>query len=222
MKTGKNMKKYSVIIAVVAASVLSFTAQAGPITQLQGSIGFGGGTYTANGTGLSQLYGATAITSITGEKVTAPSTGNFAALVGDAAAFTVTQGPPANPFPLAVESFSSLNGGLGFLLFSVTDGSGDTWNFFTTSTTLSNPISTSGGTTTNIWVLSGNGAATETNSVGVEIGQALGGTWTLQASASGNSLTFQGNGALPDGGTTVALLGGALVGLQVFRRKLFR
>jgi len=66
----------------------------------------------------------------------------------------------------------------------------------------------------NAWAIGGSGTATVTGYA------TTGGIWDLTLSQSGSSFGFTSNTTVPDGGLTVALLGGALIGLQVLRRKL--
>jgi hypothetical protein len=212
VKTSKNMKKYSAIIAAIAASVLSFTAQANPLPQLQGSIAYNG-TYVADGTGVGDLTGATKLTSMTGnvEQGTGYSSGSFTVLGTAAINFNT---PVSLLYPSSYPS--------GILLFSVNGPGSTLWEFFTTGTTYSSGLIGYG--TTAVEQLTGNGYVEEFNSSSNLIAGGAGdtGTWGISLNASGASLQFSGSTAVPDGGLTVALLGGALVALQAFRRKLLK
>jgi VPDSG-CTERM motif len=63
--------------------------------------------------------------------------------------------------------------------------------------------------------LAGNGVISD------NLGDSANGVWQLGFGVSGDSFTWQSTSAanVPDGGTTVALLGGALAGLGLLKRK---
>ncbi len=66
----------------------------------------------------------------------------------------------------------------------------------------------------NTWNIGGNGIAKITGKDDTT------GTWNLSAGAAGASFFFGSAATVPDGGTTVMLLGAALSGLGLIRRKL--
>ena len=191
------MKKYSAILAVVAASALCFSAQANPIL---GSIAFGGGTYTifSGGPGLSPA----ATINVMNESVINPTTGSFAPLVGDAATFN-------NPVSLAI-------GPSGAELFSVFDGA-NTWVLWDVTTTGSGPglpgTYNAGGVGDFVEYLGAGigGPALATSSLGL---------WNFSADTAGASFAFNGTAAVPDGGLTIAMLGCVLLGFSGIRSRL--
>jgi len=213
------MKKYTVILAAIAASALSYSAQATPI--IYGSVGFGGGTFQADGDPSTPagLTGAANITSVSGESIET-GTGSFAALVPPNDALNPSELTPvfSTPISLAVNSYGSS----GILLFTVVNGS-DTYYFYDTAT-MGSVASYISGVAVG-WTIDGSGYVDEYSGDSL-IGQSYPGLWSIGLNAtSGDSIEFQGDDSspetVPDGGLTVVLLGGALVGLQAFRRKLF-
>jgi hypothetical protein len=206
VKTVKNMKKYTAITAAIAASALSFAAQA--TTVLTGSIGFAGSANIG-----AQTWGP-GLTYVTVTSASINQTGNtasFSPLSGDTAIFN-------NPVSLVVANYSSLDNGWGKLMFTVIDGSGDTWQFFDVATTASAFSSQ-----LNQFGASGTGDVIEWSPSAQPLGTSAVGYWNVDVSNEGASYTFGGTqySPVPDGGLTVALLGGSLIALQAFRRKLF-
>lgn len=200
------MKKQTMIIAAIAATALSFTAQA--TTTLTGSLGFDGSASIGGQTWPNLTY-----VTVTGASIDNTANNSYAGLVGDTATFN-------NPVELAIANYSADNGGLGTLLFSVVDASGNIWGFFDLATTASGYSSAF-----NQYQVAGTGVIGEWNSNGsVMLGESAVGGWNADVSNSGTSFAFAGTGlsTIPDSGTTMTLLGGSLLALQAIRRKLVR
>lgn len=183
--------------AVAALVAFSATVQAVPIV---GSINFQGGTATLNG----PVSSATAITafggspSVNNNSGVAP-TGSFAGTGNTPVTFVATGfqfSPSMNPSPVALWSFVFGGSTYAFSLTSVVSsvGVGPTLNLAGNGI-----LSISGGTY----------AATP-------------GTWTFSTTGTGPATYgfVAGNTSVPDGGTTVMLLGAALSGLCLFRKKV--
>lgn len=174
-----------------AAAGLSLVA-ASNATPITGSIGFTG-TYTQNGGTAGNLASATTMTIDT--TVVSSTTGDF---VGAGA-------------PLSFASPIGVNGNAPAIgtLWSVTVGS-KTYTF----TVSSESQTFTSGTQLN---LAGNGTISDGT-----LADNTGGTWQLGFGVSGSSFTWQSTSAanVPDGGTTAILMGAALSGLALLRRKL--
>jgi hypothetical protein len=211
VKTSKNMKKYTAIIAAIAASALSFTAQATPLP-LNGDLGFSGTPNIG-----SQTWPALTYVNVSAATLNASTSGSFAGLVGDTAAFN-------NPVQLSVASY----GTPGTVMFTVYDAvNNDTYAFYDIATTYSawqvpvngqNQFLASG--TGDVIEYAGSGGYNGIGSFGTEINSSGSGVWQIDVNHLGSAFSFDGVASVPDGGLTVTLLGAALVGLQAFRRKL--
>lgn len=167
-------------------------------TPINGLIEFSGGVATLNGS----LGSATAFTDISGVTVSY-ATGDYATLLGAPATFA----PPPNwSFAGFVLSPSPLVN-----LWSVSYG-GHTYTFQATSIV---PLQSS--QNSSFLNLSGYGYAYIDGSVTTKTF----GTWTITDTATaGPKFTFGASTAVPDGGTTAMLLGGALFMVVILRRKL--
>lgn len=205
------MKKYTVIMAAIAATALSFSAQAVP--DLNGSLGFYGTPNIGTQTWPSLTY-----VNISGATLNGTTSGSFAGLIGDTVAFD-------NPVQLSVASYPD-NSELMFTIYDSVNN--DTYAFYDTATTYSlfqGPVNGQ-----NQYLASGNGDVVEyAGSGGYNGNGSFGdvvdcsdiGVWNVSIGNSGDAFSFEGTATVPDGGLTVTLLGGALVALQAFRRKLF-
>jgi VPDSG-CTERM motif len=190
--TEKNMKNKLIIMAATVAALASFNAQATPIT---GSIGFYG-AYTSNGNP-NDLSTGTLLTL------------NSPAIFGATSQFTGASLVSFAPSAGINANSSSL---IGSQLWSVLVGS-TTYTFLVGS-----EVQTLGAFNTTLTLAGfgtiGDGTAADNTS----------GTWTLGFGASGETFNWIATSAnvpatVPDGGTTVALLGGALAGLGLLKRK---
>ncbi len=180
--------------AAVAAMIgFSATVQAVPIV---GSIGFTG-NYTQTGGTSADLSTATSLT-IVSPAISLPAT--TGALVGATLnTFFSPIGVNGNAPSLIGQQLWSVNVGAINYTF-VVGTAGQTLGVGNTTLTLAGNGTLEDGT-----------AADNT-----------GGTWTLAFGASGAALTFNATSAntVPDGGTTVMLLGAAVTGLGLLRKKL--
>lgn len=148
------------------------------------------GSYTINNPDLSV---ATAFTGFTGVTVSAAPTGDYSGLAGTG----VTQ----NAF-----SFDPFPGGGVVPLWSLVAQPGTTFDLLALNIAFESPTSL---------LLTGTGIAHKTGRDNTP------GTWVLSANTLGTTFSFSStNSSVPDGGTTVALLGMALVGVEGLRRKL--
>jgi hypothetical protein len=187
--------KISLVRTLLActAGTIALTAQAASIT---GNYGFSGGSATLDS---DTVNSATQVLSWNGPITIGSATGDLAASIGD----TVTLTAPWSFNSGALASLWSANG----------------WTFDLTSSAIANQ----------------NGGFLNVNGLGTLSGGGLDPTpYTFNFSAqdpnagadpvSGFQFTFSASGnpppGVPDGGTTVALLGVALAGLAIARRKL--
>jgi hypothetical protein len=213
------MKKYSTILAVVAAGALCMVARANPM--VDGSIAFSGSATVFGGTPTS-LATATGFKTISAT-ITSDS-GDYAAVPTEAYSLGTL-----HTFPLLLVDASS--GGLSSGSAYFTPGLMSDYNFnppagsvtplwaFTYGGLLYTFDATSMMSTFDAaldeWNMGGTGTASITGDATAE------GIWNANIGLSGGSFFF-GSAAstVPDGGLTVALLGGSLVALCAFRRKL--
>ena len=177
-------------VAVAAFAVTTASLQATPIV---GSVGFTG-TYTQNGGTLGDLTTATSF-SINNVLILS-ATGQFAGAT-----------TPTFASPISVNPANSLIPNVQ--LWSVVVGS-TTYKFLVSTETESLDTATQ-------LNLTGSGVMTDGNAA-----DNTAGTWQLGFGVSGASFTWQATTAnsVPDGGTTVLLLGAALSGLALVKRKL--
>jgi hypothetical protein len=185
-----------VLVGVGALVGWSVGVQAQPIN---GDIDFSG--FATLNTGIAS---ATAYTSI--YDVTVDPSGNSGSFTG----FNTTLTPHTATFNTFSFGGNTLNPN-PLTLWTATDGSGNVWKLIATSVT----ITLQNGTFLD---LSGNGTIYENG------GDATSGVWTMDdTSASGLATVTFGSSSqatVPDGGTTVLLLGAALTGLAVIKRYL--
>ena len=187
--------KYLIMTAAVATFIgLSATVQAIPIS---GNVTFFGNATLNSG---STVVGATEVTGWSSTVVTASSGNLFATPFTTAVAFTAPwtfgTGQPA--------------------LWSYVGADGDTFTFNLISSTLATIVTGSPSTLS----VTGSGTISATGPVALDITV---GTWafsTQDPSVSGTFSFSAASGTVPDGGTTVMLLGSALVGLGLIKRKL--
>ena len=148
------------------------------------------GSYTINN---SNLALATQFNSFTGVTVSALPTGDYAGLAGtgvNMTAFTF------DPFPV---------GGV-VPLWSLVAQPGTTFDLLAINVAFESPTAL---------LLTGTGIAHKAGRDNTP------GTWILSANTLGSTFSFSSTySSVPDGGTTVALLGMALVGVEGLRRKL--
>jgi hypothetical protein len=184
--------KSNILKYMVATGVALGLAATVQATAINGSIGFAG-TYMANGETIAgNLSTAQNMTILTTSIFTATGDLAGAALGGFASPIGVNGNPPT----------------IG-QLWNVTVGS--TLYYFTVSSQTQDLTSANGIHLTGIGTLSDGTPAHDTA-----------GTWQLGFGNDGASFTWQSTtaSALPDGGLTVMLLGAALSGLALIRRKL--
>lgn len=177
-------------LTLAAAGMMALTAQAVPIT---GSIGFTG-AYSQNGGTIGNLTTATSM-SITGVAV------NTFATDGDFSGATLV----SFATPIAVNG--GVGGNVGVQLWSITDGLVTyTFDITTVSQTFTSPTQLN---------LAGSGTIRRDGTDDTS------GTWQLGFGRSGNAFTWQSTAAanVPDGGSSLILLGSAIVGLFGFTRK---
>ena len=148
------------------------------------------GSYTINN---SNLALATSFNSFTGVTVSAAPTGDYAGLAGASVtqtAFTF------DPFPV---------GGV-VPLWTIPSQPGTSFDLLALTVAFESPTAL---------LLTGTGIAHKAGKDNTP------GTWILSANTLGSTFSFSStNSSVPDGGTTVALLGMALVGVEGLRRKL--
>jgi hypothetical protein len=224
------LKNYLVLIAAAAATgALSFSAQANAIP-LDGGVSFNITGYAANGTGVGDLDPVANILTVSSLSSTtiASSDPDFASLVGKTPSFNL-------PIALYALGNPTLNG----VFFSVVTG-GNTWYFTESEQNGGNYThATHNGQTSVTYTESGFGWVEELAGVNNPLGALIAGgiqdqgTWTLELQDSGTrpgAPTHPGGSssaiftytAVPDGGMTITLLGGAFLGLHAIRRKLSR
>lgn len=176
---------------------LSFTASAIPIN---GSINFAGGTMTFSSTAVTGFGGSTTVNGAAG---LAP-TGDYTGTEGTAVTFQST----------------------GFTFSPSYSGTNPLWTFMFGGNTYSFDLNA---VTSFTYVAAGPGVLPSLTVHGSGILSISGGTYDdttgsfVLASAGSGPTTFgftAGNSAVPDGGTTASLLGVALVGMEVVRRKM--
>ncbi len=192
---------YRILVAAFAVAFVScglFSHQANALPSIQGGISLSGG-YTTN-TG--NLNTATAFSSFSGVFITSVS-GSYSTVptVGNPGSPTVTQnGFSFNPFP----------GGGVVPLWSFTFPTiATTYSFnLTNLTSVLQPGD-------NTLTLKGLGTLKITGFADTV------GTWLFTANQLGGTFSFSSsNGAVPEGGSALALLGLGLVAVEVFRRKI--
>jgi hypothetical protein len=195
-----NKSKFLSIIGAAAALAFAYSAEAGPIA---GSIGFGG-NYAQNGGIAGNLMTATSMS------ISFPSV----IIVDASGAF----GPLGTATLLSFMTSVGVNGNLNNnvpannVLWSIQQGP-RTYTFTVTSESQVFTVA-------HLLDLQGGAVVTD------DLANSSTGTWTLQFGASsigGGSGSFTWNNssaALPDGGTTGMLLGGALSLLALVRKKL--
>jgi hypothetical protein len=186
------MKNKWIKLAGAVLAVLAVTASV-QATSIIGSIGFSG-TYTQNGGTHGTLSTATSF-GITTVAIGGPPTGVF-----------VGATTPAFATPIGVNGNApSL---VGVQLWSVIVGS---TTYSMVVTTESQPF-----TSTTSIILQGNGTMQDGNAA-----DNTGGFWQIAFGAAGESFTWQNtSNSVPDGGATVMLLGIALSGLGLLKKKL--
>ena len=199
------MKTQTIVMMIASAALAVGTAQANPVN-FSGDIEFqatGAHVYsTDKGYSLGTISSpATKVTAITGATVSY-DTGDFTAIApGTAASFhtPIVYNPATPDNPL----WTVLSGGL-------------TYEFFATS--MAAPTYSYAGTSINQVTLTGDGY------LDVFHGESLcatgNGDWTLQLEKNGSALNFQSGATVPDGGLTMAMLGGGMLALGAIRRKL--
>lgn len=194
------MKMFKILgLTLAAAGLMAITAQAVPIV---GSVGFTG-TYSHNGANQLDLQTATEMTIIGVAVAPFSPTGDF-----------VGAGAPLS-FASPIYVNAGVGGNVGNQLWSVTVGG----NVYTLDITSANQVFASA-TQLNLTgngLIERNGADTTT------------GTWQISFGLSGNdvgnaSFTWQSTSAanVPEGGSTLILLGSAIVGLFGIARKSLR
>jgi hypothetical protein len=202
--------KSKLIKLLMVGAVVAFAGSSVPVqaisTPLNGAISFSD-QFTANNTVAGNLSDATALTSITGVRVSSSS--------GDYTLGSIVNGTT----PV---SFAGVTIGTPFIfipstafagLWSIVDTLGNTYSFDVTATTFVNR-------SVQTIALSGTGTASIT---GPTLNRAAtAGTWNLTLNQNGSLLNFSGGAAssVPDGGTTVLLLGAALSTLALIKRRL--
>lgn len=176
-------------LTLAAAGMMTLSTQAVPIV---GSIGFTG-EYTQNGGTLGNLASATSMTIDT--HIITTTSGDF-----------VGAGAPST-FATPIWVNAGVGANVGLQLWSVTVAG--------VSYTLDITTSIQSFTSADQLNIKGSGTM-ERNGL-----DATGGTWQLGFGVSGASFTWQGTSAanVPDGGSTLILLGSAIVGLFGIARK---
>jgi hypothetical protein len=184
----------TVLLGVAAAGLIAQGTQADPIT---GNINFAGAA-TLNGS----LAAATAVNSVDATILTSLSTGSYVGATGPVTFNGFIFNPSTGSTPLQLWTFDSGVWDYSFELETLT-----------VKTQNSSFLNITG---TGVETITGPGSTyTPTD-----------GTWTFtinnsDPSGAGVSFGFASEtSTVPDGGATVALLGSALVGLSVVRRKL--
>jgi len=194
--------KLTAIALVVASVGYTVSVQAVPIS---GSIYFTGGA-TLNGSGTDGLADATAFTGFSNLGVLT-ATGSYSPILVNGVSSVSFQtfsfaGGVLSPSPLQY-------------LWSVTDDSGNTYTFEATDAMIVSQYINSDGTS--FLYITGGGYAF------VNGGDQTAGAWSITDTGSSPTqatFTFGSATAVPDGGTTVMLLGVALSGFVLFRKKL--
>jgi len=194
--------KLTAIALVVASVGYTVSVQAVPIS---GSIYFTGGA-TLNGSGTDGLADATAFTGFSNLGVLT-ATGSYSPILVNGVSSVSFQtfsfaGGVLSPSPLQY-------------LWSVTDDSGNTYTFEATDAMIVSQYINSDGTS--FLNITGGGYAF------VNGGDQTAGAWSITDTGSSPTqatFTFGSATAVPDGGTTVMLLGVALSGFVLFRKKL--
>jgi hypothetical protein len=188
----KNLSK--TILAVLATGLLScglFCQQAHAVT---GSVTFNGNFSTNDNSNFNLATKFTSFTGVTVSGVPAP-TGDYAGSTGASATFLpFTFRPSLSPSPV-VNEWTFTNSGNVF-----------TFDLESLDPVLSSKIFLS---------LSGMGTLKENG------GNASSGLWTFSGNNNRGTLSFTSTStAVPDGGSAVALLGIALAGIEIVRRKI--
>jgi hypothetical protein len=193
-----NMIKYLACAAMALG--LAATVQA---AQINGSLGFSG-QFTQNGGTSGDLSSATTL-----------SIGPWAvgAAIGDFAGTTVPNVLSLISDFNVFHPITTLNGPLspaGQTMWTVKAGNGNIYSFDVTS-----EMQTWNASQRTL-IMSGTGTFSDT------VGDTAAGDWQLSFGVTGAAFTFQDTAAtgVPDGGMTVMLLGAALSGLALIRRKL--
>ncbi len=197
------MRNKLVILAAVLSALGLGTAQAGMIV---GTVTFGGTVTLNSGT---TVAGATTVTSWNGPGgIGAPFVNSSS---GNLAAAFLTPVTMATPWV-----FTSVTPSL----WSYTAGNGDTFTF---NLNAGSSVTFTGSGSSESVTVQGNGLLSAAGPVAFT---PTAGTWsfTTQNPPSGGTMTIfsfsAASGTVPDGGTTAMLLGVALSGLALFRRKL--
>jgi hypothetical protein len=210
----KNMKKLSMLVGAVLASTVAL--QQAQANSLSGDIEFFGLKYkTDKGTGTLGTFAspATKVTSVTSAHVVSGD-GGYSALVGLGVTFNtpIIFTPPTPDSPL----WTVVDGADTFIFAATTQGA---VQFQYTYTGLA-PLPTS---PVSEIQFGGNGWGEEVltaNHADILAGPTPG-TWTLQLQKNGTLVQFDaGSTTVPDGGLTVALLGGALAAMTLIRRRV--
>jgi hypothetical protein len=190
------MKNKLIIMTAAVATFIGFSAtlQAIPIS---GNVTFFGNATLDSG---SSVVGATKVTGWSSTVVTASSGNLFATPFLTAATFTA-------PWTFGTGQTA---------LWSFVGANGDTFTFNLLSSTLATIVPGSPSTLT----VTGAGTISATGPVALD---STAGTWafsTQDPSVNGTFSFSAASGTVPDGGTTVMLLGGALVGLGLLRKRV--
>jgi hypothetical protein len=193
------MKNTLIMTAVAAAVAIATTVQATPIS---GTVNFAGSVTLNSG---SSVAGATSVTGWSGPAAGKPY---VAASSGDLSAAFLTPVTFTAPWTFGTGQTA---------LWSFLGANGDTYTFNLLASTL--PVFSGSPTTMSV---TGSGTIIATGPIAFT---ATAGTWAFssQDPSSGTPATFSfsaASGTVPDGGTTVLLLGAALSGLGLLRRKL--
>ena len=177
--------------APLVLGISALLSQDASAIPIVGEISFAG-SYTINNPNLAL---ATAFTGFSGVTVSAAPTGDYSGLAGTGVTMSVT-GFTFDPFPA---------GGV-VPLWSLVSQPGTTFDLLALNIAFESPTSL---------LLTGTGIAHKTGRDNTP------GTWVLSANTLGTTFSFSStNSSVPDGGTTVALLGIGLVGVEGLRRKL--
>lgn len=187
------MKNKLTIIAATVAALMSITASVQAVPSITGGISLGGGYTTDTG----DINTANAFTGFTGIVATGEA-GSFSGITSLFTPGSITM----NAF-----SFTSFPVGGVLPLWFVTTTPADFFNL-TSLTLIDRSVS-------DALTLKGTGTF---DLVGFA---PTPGTWTFTANQGGGTFSFSSsNAAIPDGGMTVMLLGAALSGLFLFRKKM--
>ena len=179
------------LAAPLALGIAALLNQQASAIPIVGEISFSG-SYTINNP---NLAAATAFTSFTGVTVSAGPTGDYAGLAGAAVTMAPT-GFSFDPFPV---------GGV-VPLWTIPSQPGTSFDLLALNVAFESATSL---------ILTGSGIAKKTGKDNTP------GTWILSANTLGTTFSFSStNSSVPDGGTTVALLGMGLVAVEGLRRKL--